>query len=93
MSLVQRLAESEISLKEWIEDPANVDKLPLDERLDILALMQHHYELTQALVRSKHSEHSPEFMEAHADVNYWKNKLLNTKAKLRQDISMRERGQ
>lgn len=92
MTLDERIAVTQQSLKEYLNDPTTIDKLEVEERLDILASIQFYFELVQAHVRSKYSEHSWQFMAAHADVNYWKNKLMNAKAEIRLKIANKERG-
>lgn len=92
MSLEERLATVRNAVATYIDDPRLIDDLELEQQLDIAGAIQHVFELQQALVRQKHSEHSWQFMEAHADVNYWKNKLMNLKVKARLEIAGRERG-
>lgn len=88
-----RIALSYNSIGNYIENPqTELYTLEPEEQLDILTAIQHHFELVQSHVRLDHSEHSAPFMEAHADVNYWKNKVMNAKAKIRLKISDKERG-
>lgn len=91
MTLAERVAQSAGVLAEYITDPRKLDELELEQELDLLAALQLHFELVQAYTRAHHSEHSSEFMAAHADANYWKNKLMNAKVKARIYISNKER--
>lgn len=92
MTLEERIAHSQTALAEYINNPQLIDELEVEEMLDILASLQFHYELVQANVRAKHSEHSWQFMAVHADANYWKNKLMNAKVKARLLVANKERG-
>jgi hypothetical protein len=92
MTLEARIAQSETALAEYLNNPSLIEELEIEQMLDILAGIQLHFELIQAYTRAHHSEHSSEFMAAHADANYWKNKLMNAKVKARLLIANKERG-
>jgi hypothetical protein len=92
MDIEERIAGLQAGLSEYLDSPIKINDLEIEEQLDIISGLQLFFELKQALVRRKHSEHSADFMEAHADVNYWKNKLMNTKVKARILIANKERG-
>lgn len=91
MTLEERIAQSAGALAGYIESPRLIAELEIEQELDILAMMQLHFELVQAHARAQHSEHSSAFMAAHADAKYWKNKLMNAKVKARLLISNKER--
>lgn len=91
MSLEERISQSAQALGGYIDSPRLIAELEIEQELDVLALMQLHFELVAAYTRAKHSEHSAAFMEAHADAKYWKNKLMNAKVKARLLISNKER--
>lgn len=88
-----RIAEANNSLAPFLESPQEkIYSLPEEDQLDILAAIQHYFELVYARVRMENPRDSGICMEAHADVNFWKHKVMNAKAKLRLKISDKERG-